>query len=262
MAAIPLPEGNNASETIRRLKAIDAEFFAMNAVSGTLGDLIVTGDITLGPGGTITVGDVVSTNYNGSGGTPNGSATAGYKLHESSGTGEFGGKLYADELHADGAFLTSLKAANITVGTLIGSQIGDQEIDIQRQESPVFVDADWERNTGQTWNATDQNVALDQITVPSWVGVLAVSAVATVNHHSTGTKSYWTWIEIGGTLVQKATQGTPSVSRYMSLVPTSSKRITSPGSTVSVATWGSIFFGLLTDNTFDVHQQYVAMGTR
>lgn len=68
MAFLPLPEGNNAAETIRRLRAIDAEFYGRivatagtldsitvtNATitSGTLGTLDITGDLTLS-GGTI-----------------------------------------------------------------------------------------------------------------------------------------------------------------------------------------------------------------
>lgn len=69
MAWLPLPEGNNASETIRKLRAIDAEFFGsiyatsgtidsitatnINVESGTLGDLTVDGWITTGTGGGI-----------------------------------------------------------------------------------------------------------------------------------------------------------------------------------------------------------------
>ena len=58
MSAIPIPEGNNIQETFRRLKAIDAEFFSMYAASGKLGDLEITGDVTIGAGGTLEVGDI------------------------------------------------------------------------------------------------------------------------------------------------------------------------------------------------------------
>ena len=54
MSAIPLPEGDNAAETVRRLRAIDGEFFGnISALTGTLGNLTLTGDIEL-QGGRIT----------------------------------------------------------------------------------------------------------------------------------------------------------------------------------------------------------------
>mgnify|MGYP001812225096 CR=1 FL=1 len=52
MAWLPLPEGNNASETIRKLRAIDAEFFgSIYATDGVLGDLTISGSLTLGADG-------------------------------------------------------------------------------------------------------------------------------------------------------------------------------------------------------------------
>lgn len=52
MSAIPLPEGSNIADSIRRLRAIDAEIFGtLYANAGTLGDLTVTGILTMGPGG-------------------------------------------------------------------------------------------------------------------------------------------------------------------------------------------------------------------
>lgn len=54
MGAIRLPEGTNVPETIRKLRAIDAEFFgSMYATSGTLGDLTIEGVLTIGEAGSI-----------------------------------------------------------------------------------------------------------------------------------------------------------------------------------------------------------------
>lgn len=65
MGASPLPDGSNIADTVRRLKAIDAEFFSLYAASGVLGDLVIEGDVTVAAGGTLQVGDIVSTNWDG-----------------------------------------------------------------------------------------------------------------------------------------------------------------------------------------------------
>jgi len=102
----PLPEGYATLPT-RSGKYLDIEVFGnVNATSGTLGDLTVTGTITIGAGGsidvgsgTINVGDIESDNWGGASpanltardtsGTP-----AGYYLDDSLGSAQFEGDLF------------------------------------------------------------------------------------------------------------------------------------------------------------------------
>ncbi|KKK82936.1 hypothetical protein LCGC14_2798420, partial [marine sediment metagenome] len=88
MSAIPLPDGSNVADTIRRLRAIDAEFFGtMYANAGIIG-----GDVTIE--GTLTGNDILSANWDGtipvdlSGGADSG-ATEGYALDGSAGAAQF-----------------------------------------------------------------------------------------------------------------------------------------------------------------------------
>ena len=88
MSAIPLPDGSNVADTIRRLRAIDAEFFGtLYANAGIIG-----GDVTIE--GTLTGNDILSANWDGtipvdlSGGADSG-ATEGYALDGSAGAAQF-----------------------------------------------------------------------------------------------------------------------------------------------------------------------------
>jgi len=97
MTANPLPEGNNASEVIRRLRAIDAEIFgSIYARAGTLASLAITGRLT---GGEIVGSDIWSDNWNGvippSLASRDATASAGYALDGSSGGAQFV-KIFAD----------------------------------------------------------------------------------------------------------------------------------------------------------------------
>ena len=76
MGASPLPEGNNAAEMIRRLRAIDAEIFGtLYAAAGIIG-----GDVTIDGGITIS-GDIRSADW----------PTSGYFLDSSAGSASFSG---------------------------------------------------------------------------------------------------------------------------------------------------------------------------
>ncbi|KKK56037.1 hypothetical protein LCGC14_3068550, partial [marine sediment metagenome] len=114
MSAIPLPEGSNAAEMIRRLRAIDAEFFGtLYAAAGTLGDLTVTGTLT---GGTFVGGDIYSDNWDGT--IPldlsvrDTGASAGYAQDGSAGSAQF------VNIFADAGELRNLSIlGTLTMGT-------------------------------------------------------------------------------------------------------------------------------------------------
>ncbi len=88
MSAIPLPDGSNAADMIRRLRAIDAEIFGtLYANAGIIG-----GDVTIE--GTLTGNDILSSNWDGTipvdlSGGADGGATAGYALDGSAGAAQF-----------------------------------------------------------------------------------------------------------------------------------------------------------------------------
>jgi len=112
MGARPLPEGNNAAEMIRRLRAIDAEFFGtLYANSGIIG-----GDVTIG-GSVIISGDLVSVNWDGV--TPvdlsagaDGTATTGYAIDSSVGAAQF------TQIYAEGGTLGTLEVTGaLTIGS-------------------------------------------------------------------------------------------------------------------------------------------------
>ena len=81
MGAVPLPEGNNAAETVRRLRAIDAEFF---------GSILV--------GGSYKGGDIYSSTWDGavpaSLSAADDDATAGYYFDSSTGSVQFSGNVW------------------------------------------------------------------------------------------------------------------------------------------------------------------------
>ncbi len=109
MSAIPLPEGSNAAEMIRRLRAIDAEFFGtLYANAGIIG-----GDVTIE--GTLTGNDILSSNWDGA--IPvdlssrDATATVGYALDGSAGAAQF------QNIFAEGGELRSLAIlGNLTMG--------------------------------------------------------------------------------------------------------------------------------------------------
>ena len=95
----PLPE-SDGNYPVRSGRFIDVEVYGnLNAVSGTLGDLEITGSVTIGAGGSLQVGDVESDNWGGASpanltardtsGTP-----AGYYLDASVGSAQFEGDLF------------------------------------------------------------------------------------------------------------------------------------------------------------------------
>jgi hypothetical protein len=87
MSATPLPEGNNAAEMIRRLRAIDAEIFGtLYANAGIIG-----GDVTIE--GTLTGNDILSSNWDGTipvdlSSGADGGATVGYAFDGSAGAAQ------------------------------------------------------------------------------------------------------------------------------------------------------------------------------
>ena len=121
MSAIPLPEGSNAADMIRRLRAIDAEIFGtLYANAGLIG-----GDVTIE--GTLTAADIISSVWESGGGTvplslPDAGATTGYAVEDSAGIAQF------QALYASGANITDLVASEITVGQLVEGQIADNAI--------------------------------------------------------------------------------------------------------------------------------------
>jgi len=121
MGAIPLPDGSNAADMIRRLRAIDAEIFGtLYANAGIIG-----GDVTIE--GTLTAADIISSVWESGGGTvplslPDAGATTGYAVEDSAGIAQF------QALYASGANITDLVASEITVGQLVEGQIADNAI--------------------------------------------------------------------------------------------------------------------------------------
>lgn len=100
----PLPDAEG-NLPVRNRKFIDVEIYGnLNAETGTLGDLVITGSITIGAGGSLEVGDIYSSNWDGaipldlSAGV-DATATAGYALDSSEGSSQWknifieGGKL-------------------------------------------------------------------------------------------------------------------------------------------------------------------------
>ncbi|KKK46772.1 hypothetical protein LCGC14_3161900, partial [marine sediment metagenome] len=106
---IPLPEGSNAADMIRRLRAIDAEFFGtLYANAGIIG-----GDVTIE--GTLTGNDILSSNWDGA--IPvdlssrDATATVGYALDGSVGAAQF------QNIFAEGGELRNLSVlGNLTMG--------------------------------------------------------------------------------------------------------------------------------------------------
>jgi len=147
--------------------------------------------------------------------------------------------------------------ANLKVSTLV---IEDQAVDIDRLLEPVFVDADWNRTTGQTWTSTSGVKETDTITVPSWVGTLAVFASTQAHANTLSTprelKCWLTIAGVTGDVVQE--DGGPVV--YCNVQNQSAALITSPGSSVVVATYG--MSGSTSITSVTSHQQYTATGVR
>ena len=78
MSMIPLPPGSNAAQTIRRLRAIDAEIFGtLFASAGVIG-----GDVTIE--GEAVVTDIYSSNWDGTTplALPDSGAALGYALDD------------------------------------------------------------------------------------------------------------------------------------------------------------------------------------
>lgn len=147
--------------------------------------------------------------------------------------------------------------ANLKVSTLV---IEDQAVDIDRLLEPVFVDADWNRTTGQTWTSTSGVKETDTITVPSWVGTLAVFATTQAHANTLSTprelKCWLTIAGVTGDVVQE--DGGPVV--YCNVQNQSAALITTPGSSVVVATYG--MSGATSITSVTSHQQYTATGVR
>lgn len=161
MGWIPLPEGSNVADTVRRLRAIDAEFFgSIYAKAGVIG-----GDVTIQ--GTLTGGDYVSSAWDGgsdlSGGA-DGTATAGFFLDDSAGAAQMMGPLYlGDSLQIDSeriyfgdtqqAYLywdsinsyVSLNAEDLQLGQIGGSYVyinGNGGIRLRPDDSTIDIEAE------------------------------------------------------------------------------------------------------------------------
>lgn len=110
----PLPNADALIPT-RRGKFIDIEVYGnVNATSGTLGDLQITGNVTIAPGGSLQVENVYSTNWDGAVpadlSSPDLSASVGYYLDASSGFSQFMGGMFIGgdvTLLGSGSFTTA-----------------------------------------------------------------------------------------------------------------------------------------------------------
>jgi hypothetical protein len=174
MPWIPLPDGNNAAETVRRLRAIDAEFFgSIYARAGVIG-----GDVTIE--GSITGGDYISSHWDG--GTDlssgaDGTATQGFFWDSSQGAAQLMGSLYMNDTGG------KIIAGDISTGRVIlnggGYLLFDSEISSPLEEPTLWPIISIGTVDGDTFGSypADTNASL-QIRSPLWSG------------------HYWSWIEL------------------------------------------------------------------
>jgi len=116
MSMIPLPPGSNAAQTIRRLRAIDAEIFGtLFASAGVIG-----GDVTIE--GDLVGSDIYSSNWDGTTplALPDSGASLGYALEGDSGKSQF-----HDDMFMSGVLTVALKA---------GTGFGDYRVIIDPAE--------------------------------------------------------------------------------------------------------------------------------
>lgn len=135
----PLPNADALIPT-RRGKFIDIEVYGnVNATSGTLGDLQITGDITIAPGGSLQVEDVYSTNWDGGFDLSSGAdftATAGWLLDWGSGSSQFMGDMFIGgdvALLGSGSFATAPPGASRIVMDASGLSVFDS-FDVLRSQ--------------------------------------------------------------------------------------------------------------------------------